>query len=115
MYDQPKLIIWKLMISNKTGYERCYCDDIRLRIRKTTVTITTTVITSVTVSGRDQNLIPHLSSRIRLWASRKIGLVSRHMWKAKDIAVKTGFSLILRLPKGISQKTIDLRDHLQLK
>ena len=89
--------------------------DIRLRIRQTTVTITTIVMMSVTDSGNDQKLTPHLSSRSRLWASRKTGLVSRQMWKAKDTAVSTGFSLMLRLPNGISQKKIDLRDHFQLK
>jgi hypothetical protein len=63
----------------------------------------------------DHQLIFHLDFHIILWAKRKIGVTSRHTWKTKAVIVRIGFSRMLRLPKGMSQWKIELKDHLRLK
>ncbi|MCK5657673.1 MAG: hypothetical protein KAI21_07515, partial [Deltaproteobacteria bacterium] len=82
------------------------------RIRKTAEKITAIVKISAVVSGNVQKRIPHLSFRIILWASKKIGITTRPIRNTKtSMANPTLFRHLLSI-NGNSQRNMGLKTPL---
>ncbi len=76
--------------------------------------MTTTVMKTASPSGNAHQRMSQDSSHSTMWASRKTGVSSRQMWKAKVTTVSQGCRRQLAVPKGVSQCRIERRPNLRL-